>query len=404
MQRSISLVRPSLKKYRNIILGISAFLLLTAYPGYLLSKDVSAFFVIERLYRAGEEVEVDYDVDFEIYENIVNKGHVSFTDLILEKINNSEDEIYIAMYSFNIEKVRDALVDATNRGVEVIIYYPYDKSDALDEFLGDTKSKLDIRYVGKYEAEEDYYHMHHKFLIVDPLTENKALMTGPWNWSHYQEDLDPNILIETHDFEIIDAYLNEVSRINRGLSGYNKFRDFAYVPWEKQITYPNGDFVEVWWSPGRKYNSIESRAIKLIEDANQSIDISMTIFDSYRISRRLIDKAKDGVNIRLIVDINKKYEDNSNVKWLENKIEENNLEENFKIYDGGTLPTEEEPEYSIFHHHNLIVDDEFVFTSTANWTHGGFFLNDENTLIIKNNKTANRFTEIFENYLKYINI
>ena len=401
MQRSISLVRPSLKKYRNYIIGITAFLLATAYPGYLLSQELSAHLIIEKLYRAGEEVTVDYDVDLKIYENIIETNDYSFTERVLNEINNAEEAIYVAMYSFNLEEARDALVKARNRGVKVVLYYPYAKSDTLDEFLGDAKEKLDVRYIGKYESEEDYYHMHHKFMIVDPSKNKRSLLTGPWNWSHYQQDLDPNILIETHDQEIIASYMNELNRIDRGLSGYNKFRDFAYVPWDKQITYPNGDYVEVWWSPGRKTNSIESRALTLINDANETIDIGMTLFDSYRISRSLINKAKNGVKVRLIVDINTKYDDSSNVKWLQNKIVENNLEKYFEIYDGGGLATEDQAAYIIFHHHNMIVDNEFVLTSTANWTHGGFFLNDENTLVIKNQETAVRFTEIFNNYLKF---
>ncbi|MFC1599846.1 phosphatidylserine/phosphatidylglycerophosphate/cardiolipin synthase family protein [Patescibacteria group bacterium] len=397
MKRSISLVRPSLKKYRNLILGVTAFLVATAYPGYLMSQELSANIIIDKLYRAGEEVIVDYDVDLKVYENISGKVNVSFSEKVIDAIKNAEKEIYIAMYSFNLEDALKELINAKNRGVKVVIYYPYEKSDTFDEFLAEDKGELDVRYVGKYEKEEDYYHMHHKFMIVD----EEVLLTGPWNWSHFQEDLDPNILIETHDKEIIKSYMNEISRIDRGFSGYNKFRDLAYVPWEKQINYPNEDYVEVWWSPGRRFNSIESRAVNLIDNAEETIDISMTIFDSYRISRKLINKAKEGIMVRLIADINLKYDENSNIRWLENKIQEQELGDYFEIYDGGVLPTDENSEYSIFHHHNMVVDNEFVLTSTANWTHGGFFLNDENTLIIKNKLTADRFTEIFNNYLTY---
>jgi phosphatidylserine/phosphatidylglycerophosphate/cardiolipin synthase-like enzyme len=403
MKRNISLVRPSLKKYRNLILGISGVLLITAYPGYLLSRDLSAHFVIEKLYRAGEEIFADNNIEMDVFDNIATDSDNSFTEKVIEEIQNAKKEIIIAMYSFNIEEIRDALVEAKNRGVKITIYYPYAKSDVLDEFLRETKQILNVQYVGKYETEEDYYHMHHKFMIVDSSLEKRVLLTGPWNWSHYQQDLDPNILLITHDKEIILSFMNEVDRISRGLSGYNKFRDFAYVPWEKKINYANGDFVEIWWSPGRKFNSIESRAMDLIDQAEEKIDISMTIFDSYRISRKLIQRAKDGIKIRIIVDINTKDDETSNIPWIEKQIEQNNLSDYIKVYSGGKLPTEEMPEYSVFHHHNMIIDDKITFTSTANWTNGGFFLNDENSMVISSEKVTKDFQNIFNNYLKYIN-
>lgn len=399
MQRNISLVRPSLKKYKKIILGISAFLLFTAYPGYLLSKDVSASFVIERTYSAAEEVEVDYDMDFKVYENIQNDpDQESFTEIVIKNIKNAQKEIYIAMYSFNIEEIRDELIEARKKGVNVVIYYHYGKSDDFDEFIGDAKGLLDVRYIAKYEKEEDYYNMHHKFMVIDPGLPTQVLLTGPWNWSHFQQDLDPNILIETHDEEIIKSYMNEVYRISRGFSGYFKFRDLTYVPWEKKITYPGGEFVEIWWSPGRNENSIEGRVINLIKEAEANIDISMTQFDSYNIGKWLIRKAKQGVEVKMIVCTNKVNDEESLVPWLRDKIIELNIE-NIEIYQGGVPPTEENDEYSIFHHHNMVIDDKTVFTSTANWTFGGFFKNDENSMVIYSKKVAKDFKQIFNNYL-----
>lgn len=278
------------------------------------------------------------------------------------------------------------------------IFYQYNRSDSLDEFLGNAKDIIDVKYVAKYENEEDYYNMHHKFMVVDPGLPTQTLLTGPWNWSHFQEDLDPNILIETHDPEIIKSYMNEINRINRGFSGYFKFRDLTYVPWEKKISYPNGDEVEIWLSPGRDMNSIEGRIINLIKEAENTIDISATQFDSYKVATWLIRKAREGVKIRLIVCTNKFNEVQSIMPWFKEKIEELNIE-NIEIYLGGTPPTEEKPEYSIFHHHNMVIDSKTSFTSTANWTFGGFFLNDENSMVISSEDVAEKFNKIFNNYL-----
>lgn len=374
---------------------LMAFLLGTAYPGYLLSEDLSAHFVIERQYSSNFEVEADYDLKMDVYENITND--ISFSQKVVDLIENAQDEIYVAMYSFNIEAIRDALIKAEDRGVKVKVYYHYAKKDQMDEF----KEDMDVDYVAKFETSENYYNMHHKFIIVDPELESGTLLTGPWNWSHFQEDLDPNILIETHDKEIISSYMSEIGRISRGFSGYFKFRDLTYLPWDKKITYPNGDFVEIWWSPGRNENSIEGRVINLIKEAEEKIDISMTQFDSYQVAKWLIRRAKEGVEVRMIVNAYTVDDEESIVPWFNNKIDELGLD--IEVYEGGTLPTEEVPEYSIFHHHNMIIDDEITFTSTANWTFGGFFVNDENSMVISSKKVTEDFQNIFDNYLNFIN-
>ncbi len=51
----------------------------------------------------------------------------------------------------------------------------------------------------------------------------------------------------------------------------------------------------------------------------------------------------------------------------------------------------------------MIIDDEVVLTGTANWTAGGFFRNDENTLVIHSSNTARIFSSIFDKYLMYLN-
>jgi phosphatidylserine/phosphatidylglycerophosphate/cardiolipin synthase-like enzyme len=185
--------------------------------------------------------------------------------------------------------------------------------------------------------------------------------------------------------------------------GERKFRDSYYLPWDKKIIYPNGDFVEIWWSPGRKEYSIQSRIIDLIKNAEETIDVGVTIFDSNSIASNLIKKAKEGVRIRIIVDQLTIDDENSNIPALKEKIEDLHLD-NIEIIKGGTAETAENPVYSIYHHHDIIIDNKIVLSGTANWTYGGFFLNDENFLIFYSPEIAQKFTKMFEEYLDYKNI
>ena len=73
------------------MLALIAFLTITAYPGYLISDELSAYLLVEKLYRAGEEVAVDYNVDFKIYENITEINDSSFTEKVMNAKFGSSD-------------------------------------------------------------------------------------------------------------------------------------------------------------------------------------------------------------------------------------------------------------------------------------------------------------------------
>jgi phosphatidylserine/phosphatidylglycerophosphate/cardiolipin synthase-like enzyme len=404
MKKSSSWIRPEFKKNKKLIYLILFVSLALAYPLHLASSKIATFFLINDEYRAAEVINVSNGgIDLQIYSNIGSNDYgYSFTDKILKTIDSAQNEIQIAMYSFNITEIRDALVKAANRGVKVDIYLEYAKSDDYEIFFQPYKSALSLHYVAKYENEDEYYRMHHKFMLVDPGTERQVLVTGPWNWSYYQEDLDPNLIVITSDAEIIKSFSEEITRINRGFSGYNKFRDLVYMPWDKKIIYPNGESLEVWFSPGRDSNSIESRVLYDIRHAENKIDIAMTIFDSNRIAQALLNKAKDGTEIRIIVNKKTINEEENAIPWLREKIKANNLK-NITIFEGGSLGNDTEA-YSIFHHHTMIVDGEKSMISTANWTYGGFFINDENTFFINSKGVAEDLQKIFNDYLKYLEV
>lgn len=399
MQRPTTWIRPSLNRYRNIVIIVLVVLGITAYPLYLLSHYISDFFVIETNYRPAEEIIVNYDLDVDVYENM--NSETKFSDIVIEEINKAKEEIFVAMYSFSITEIRDAIKEAADRGVKVKIIYNTSRKLNFEEFTAGLEDAFEVVYLPMFKEPDDNYHMHHKFMIIDPELDTGVLLTGPWNWSYLQEDLDPNILMKIKDPEIISAYMSEIIRLSRGNFGYAKFRDLIYIPWAKKITYASGENVEIWFSPGRKENSIETRIVDLILDARESIDIGVTIFDSHTIAKYLLDKAQNGVKVRIVVNATTMDEEDSMIPWLKNKIEEYDLE-NLEIYAGGTLPTEGEPEFSIFHHNNLIIDNKIVLTGTGNWTFGGFYFNDENTLIYFSPDIAEKFTKNYNEYLNYL--
>ena len=77
-------------------------------------------------------------------------------------------EIDIAIYSFNIVEIRDALVRASSRGVHVKLFTSYNKDKEVNPFFDELIDLVDLKYIGESRNTNDYYHMHQKFMIVVP--------------------------------------------------------------------------------------------------------------------------------------------------------------------------------------------------------------------------------------------
>lgn len=430
MYRNTFYLKAVWKKYNKVLVAAGLGLMLLAWPAY----HVSRYFLIDDIFNIpvapSEQIDSTDELKIKVYDNFKDLENVDFKQIILDKINNSKEDIVIAMYSFNMEEVKQALVAAAKRGVKIRIAYEYSNSADFDAFIKDAADFVEVKYIG-VKNDGSHYHLHHKYAIFD----HKELVTGSWNWSYFQQNLDPNVLLEVSNREIVDSFYSEFNRIWSGNYGRRKFFDWAYVPWMETVKFA-GSSVEVWFSPGKLRHSVQDRIIQLIKNAQREINIAMTIMDSRNIANELLAKASEGVQVNLIVDIKTAGNFDSQYRFLKDRIESGNLGVNFHIYLGGTMPTETgtaeitgqeainnqaipSPEtsqslaadilgippdvpdfYSIFHHHNMIVDGKVVVTGTANWTYGGFFLNDENFLVISDSGIAADFNRIFEAYLK----
>ncbi len=399
MQNSTNLLQIIWKKYRSQAILAYLFFLFASVGLSMFSPKWLQNWSMQEFVRPVHAGESQQALNVNVYDNYGAEGE-SFQAKIIESIDSAEEEILIAMYAFNLESIRSALAEAAQRGVRVELLYEASKGPDMEDFMRDYKDLINIEYAGMNREGNEHYLMHHKYAIFDPDTQNEVLMTGTWNWSAYQEDLDPNILLEIRNEEIIQAYHDEFKRLKSGKFGRKKYLDWSYSPWMEKISFVDGSIVEIWFSPGRLKHSVQDRVVDLIYEAEEQIDIGMTILDSYTITSALLNQARNGVKIRLIVDRLTADLDDSSYQYLLKSISKQNLEDNFQLLLGGEENVTELGEYSIFHHHNMIIDGETVLTGTANWTYNGFFISDENFLIIRNPEIAAKFTNFFESYLE----
>lgn len=96
-------------------------------------------------------------------------------DKLVKKIDLAKSSIYIAIYSFTLDDISDAVIRAKKRGLDVKVIYDSDqsKNDASDdERLGNEGINIAYRNGSGY--------MHNKFTIIDM----NIVATGSFNYSN----------------------------------------------------------------------------------------------------------------------------------------------------------------------------------------------------------------------------
>ncbi len=120
--------------------------------------------------------------------------------LVQHTIKDANDNIDVAAYSFASDKVADALIDASERGVLVRV--------VLDKTHSKHPYKAVIRL---YEAgipiriNYDYAIMHSKYLVVD----DKTVETGSFNYTNNAEHKNAeNVIVIKNNPTVAKRYLD----------------------------------------------------------------------------------------------------------------------------------------------------------------------------------------------------
>jgi hypothetical protein len=118
----------------------------------------------------------------------------------------------VAVFSFRLKRLTDALVRARARGVEVFVITDRKQSDGSNE--DERLRAAGIPVVEALNTANDFSAMHHKFAVLDD-----TVVTGAYNWTttatfHNDEDL-----AVVRDARVAAAYAGEVGRLWRRYGG-----------------------------------------------------------------------------------------------------------------------------------------------------------------------------------------
>jgi phosphatidylserine/phosphatidylglycerophosphate/cardiolipin synthase-like enzyme len=127
---------------------------------------------------------------------------------IIKYINAANQSIHIVIYSFTMANIKDALVAAKRRGVEVEMVCDKGQWSAQGSQCPQLENQIDVR------RSSNTYLTHDKFMVVD----GKFVLTGSYNWTQSAtgygsgQGNDENLIVIS-DMNIASSYDQQFQRI-----------------------------------------------------------------------------------------------------------------------------------------------------------------------------------------------
>lgn len=286
---------------------------------------------------------------------------------LAEAIDSARYSVDVAIYRLDLWSIRDALIRAHRRGVEVRVI--------TDSDHGDEAEILDLKAAGILVLDDQREPlMHHKFVVIDGID----VWTGSMN------------------FTVSGAYRNNnnMIRIRSSRVGRDYTHEFEEMFLEKRFgalseadtPYPvltiDGIQVEVYFSPD---DDVEDRIDEILRRAAKSIDFMVYTLTSDVLSETILARARAGVEVRGVVEWDQASNPGSDYERLRQAGLDVRLDSN--------------PHN--MHHKVIIIDDSIVITGSYNFSRSAEEHNDENVLILYDVKVSEdyllEFKQIFEN-------
>ena len=219
--------------------------------------------------------------------------------IIIKNIDNAEEFINIAMYTFTDREIAQAILRAKDRGVDIKIYL--DRSQVNAKY---SKSRYFINNgMEGIRISSNNYIMHNKFAVID----NEIVITGSYNWTASAGERNDENLLVIDDKNIIKKYQNQFNNL-----WSNKYITERYQELISKINIKPSPILETTTkntnSPGNKIININ---IASLEELDCLWGVSKVIAQNIIDYREAHGRFKAPEDIKLVDGIdNKKWD-----KW-----------------------------------------------------------------------------------------
>ena len=282
--------------------------------------------------------------------------------ILAASIDRAERSVDFAVYEVDLWSIRDALIRAHRRGVEVRVVTD-DGSLSIPEIEALLAEGIPIVGDGTDSL------MHHKFVIVDGV----EVWTGSMNLTVTGAYRNNNNLLMLRSEALAQRYLAEFDEMARE----QRFGVLSSAS-ESSTRIAVGDFeIEVLFSPGDR---VAARILSLIRSAKEDIRFMAFTLTLDSIAEALIEQANAGISVQGVFDSSQASNPGHDLETLR----------------AAGIPVKLDGNAAKMHHKVIIIDDRIVITGSYNFSRSAEERNDENVLVIYGSEVASQYLIEFE--------
>lgn len=284
--------------------------------------------------------------DIDIFKN----PDKNILKIMVDKINNAKQRVYVEAYIFTEKDLRSALIRAKKRWIDIKIEMEKNvymansiNKKTYDEFI---KNEIDVIW----SDSSDYALNHSKFFIIDD-----ELLLSTWNFSYSMFTKNRDMMLFIKDKDILDKMLKNFQ------FDYQKEKDYIY----------DNNLV---LSPFYSREKLEF----LLKSAKKDIKIYFPYFQDARIQSILEDKLDEKIDIKIITDKKNDRFDEFKSIWFDIKVLKK-LTQHAKI---------------------IIIDWKYAYVWSVNFSLSSLDKNKETWILIKNENVIKKLNDYFQEDFK----
>jgi phosphatidylserine/phosphatidylglycerophosphate/cardiolipin synthase-like enzyme len=282
---------------------------------------------------------------------------------LVAAIDAARVSVDMAAYSLSLNSVRDALIHAYKRGVNVRVVMESDNMDRSDPqalkdagipMVGDRRQGL----------------MHNKFVVID----QSEVWMGSMNYTDSGTYKDNNNMFRIRSTKIAQDYTTEFNEM---------FVDDKFGPDVVAAT-PNprvtvdGTQVEIYFSPD---DHVQNAILPLIQNAQSSIYVLAYAFTSDPLGDAIRQRAAAGVKVSGVMEADQVASSPSS---------------EYDAFRKAGLDIHLDGNSGQMHHKVMVIDGEIVVVGSYNFTASAEKTNDENLLVIYDPQIAEQFIQEYQ--------
>ncbi|MGC1379241.1 MAG: phospholipase D-like domain-containing protein [Anaerolineales bacterium] len=282
---------------------------------------------------------------------------------LVQAIDNARISVDVAAYSMSLYSVREALLRAQKRGVEVrMVMESTNMFDSVPQALIDAG----IPIIGDNQPGL----MHDKFMVID----RSEVWTGSMNFTTSGAYQDNNNLVRIRSDKVAADYTVEFEEMFvRGFFGPDVIPATPYP----RLTI-DGVPLEIYFSPD---DHVVNRIIELLRGAQHSVYFLAYSFTTPDFGDILLQKARQGLSISGV---------------MEDEQIKSNTGTEFTPFQQAGLPVYRDGNPGLMHHKVFIIDEKIVITGSYNFSASAETTNDENVVIFFSPQIAAQYLAEFQ--------